>query len=41
MVTDFDGSNHDIFGHRIVASNGLIHTEMTAMLTDKGRGDTA
>ena len=32
-VTSFDGSDHDAFDHRIVASNGLIHHEMTAMLS--------
>jgi myo-inositol-1(or 4)-monophosphatase len=35
-VSDFDGSGHDIFGHRIVASNGLIHGEMTALLSRGG-----
>jgi len=38
-VTDFDGSSHDIFGPRIVASNGVIHGEMTAMLGDLPQGD--
>jgi myo-inositol-1(or 4)-monophosphatase len=32
-VTTFDGSAYDIFNGRIVASNGLIHNEMTARLT--------
>ena len=32
-VTTFDGSTYDIYNHRIVASNGLIHDEMTAALT--------
>lgn len=32
-VTTFDGTEYDVFNHRIVASNGLIHAEMTAMLT--------
>jgi myo-inositol-1(or 4)-monophosphatase len=32
MVTTFDGSAYDIFNNRIVASNGLIHDEMVAML---------
>ncbi len=32
MVTTFDGSPYDIFTDRIVASNGLIHDEMVAML---------
>jgi len=31
-VTTFDGSAYDIFNDRIVASNGLIHDEMVAML---------
>lgn len=38
-VSDFDGSGHDIFGHRIVASNGLIHSEMTALLSRAAGGD--
>lgn len=32
VVTTFDGSSYDIFNGRIVASNGLIHDEMVAML---------
>jgi len=32
-VTTFDGTEYDIFNQRIVASNGLIHEEMTTMLT--------
>lgn len=32
VVTTFDGSPYDIFNDRIVASNGLIHDEMVAML---------
>jgi len=32
-VTTFDGTEYDVFNHRIVASNGLIHEEMTVMLT--------
>jgi myo-inositol-1(or 4)-monophosphatase len=32
-VTAFDGSAFDIYKNRIVASNGLIHDEMTARLT--------
>lgn len=31
-VTTFDSSPYDIFNDRIVASNGLIHDEMVAML---------
>jgi myo-inositol-1(or 4)-monophosphatase len=37
-VTSFDGTNYDVSNHRIVASNGLIHEEMTAMLTRLDRG---
>ena len=32
VVSTFDGSAYDIYTHRIVASNGLIHDEMTALL---------
>ena len=32
IVSTFDGSPHDIFNDRIVASNGLIHDEMVAIL---------
>jgi len=32
MVTGFDGETYSIFNNRIVASNGLIHPEMTALL---------
>jgi myo-inositol-1(or 4)-monophosphatase len=32
-VTTFDGTEYDVFNQRIVASNGLIHEEMTTMLT--------
>lgn len=32
VVSSFDGSNYDIYTHRIVASNGLIHDEMTTLL---------
>ena len=32
-VTTFDGSPYDIHEHRIVASNGLIHDEVTETLT--------
>ena len=39
-VTTFDGSGYDIFNGRIVASNGLIHNEMTGMLTCISTGDT-
>jgi myo-inositol-1(or 4)-monophosphatase len=31
-VTAFDGSDYDVFNDSILASNGLIHHEMTAML---------
>lgn len=33
LVTTFDGSSYDVFNDRIIASNGLIHEEMVAMLT--------
>jgi myo-inositol-1(or 4)-monophosphatase len=32
-VTTFDGSHYNVFMHRIVASNGLIHAEMIERLT--------
>jgi len=32
MVTSFDGSPYDLFAGEFVASNGLIHEEMVAML---------
>ncbi|NTV48525.1 MAG: inositol monophosphatase [Geobacteraceae bacterium] len=38
MVTTFDGSIYDIFNNRIVASNGLIHDEMVAMLAAVASG---
>ncbi len=38
VVTGFDGSAFDIFDHRIVASNGLIHDEMTAVLATATEG---
>lgn len=31
-VTTFDGSAYDVFNDRILASNGLIHNDMTALL---------
>lgn len=34
MVTTFDGSRYDTTNHRIVASNGLVHAEMTTLLAD-------
>ena len=37
-VSTFDGSPYDIFNDRIVASNGLIHKEMVAMLTSGAKG---
>jgi myo-inositol-1(or 4)-monophosphatase len=40
-VTTFDGSAYDIGNHRIVASNGLIHTEMTGLLAPVGQGGAA
>ena len=39
-VTAFDGTDYDIFNGRIVASNGLIHDEMVAMLTTTDHGDS-
>jgi myo-inositol-1(or 4)-monophosphatase len=38
VVTAFDGSSYDIFNDRIVASNGLIHGEMVAMLASVASG---
>jgi myo-inositol-1(or 4)-monophosphatase len=38
VVTTFDGSSYDIFNDRIVASNGLIHDEMVAMLASVASG---
>lgn len=38
-VTTFDGSPYDIFNDRIVASNGLIHDEMVAMLATVASGN--
>ena len=32
VVSTFDGSPYDMYNHRIVASNGLIHDEMITML---------
>lgn len=40
-VTTFDGTAYDVCNHRIVASNGLIHKEMTAMLTGSDQGEPA
>ncbi len=40
-VTTFDGSGYDVRNHRIVASNGLIHDEMIAMLKQLDRGGAA
>jgi myo-inositol-1(or 4)-monophosphatase len=40
-VTTFDGSAYDICNHRILASNGLIHDEMTALLTQIESGGGA
>ena len=37
-VTAFDGTDYDIFNGCIVASNGLIHDEMVAMLTTTDHG---
>ncbi len=38
VVTTFDGSDYNIFNGRIVASNGLIHDEMTGMLAHCAQG---
>jgi myo-inositol-1(or 4)-monophosphatase len=38
IVTTFDGSDYDIFNNRIVASNGLIHEEMVALLATVASG---
>jgi len=38
VVTTFDDSSYDIFNDRIVASNGLIHGEMVAMLASVASG---
>lgn len=38
MVTTFDGSPYDVFNDRILASNGLIHDDMTALLTATAAG---
>ncbi len=35
MVSAFDGSPYNISNHRILASNGLIHQEMSEMLTEQ------
>ena len=40
-VSTFDGSAYDVANHRIVASNGLIHGEMVAMLGSKAQGCAA
>lgn len=40
-VTTFDGSAYDVFNDRIVASNGLIHEEMVAMLAAVADGGAA
>ncbi|MBC7961799.1 MAG: inositol monophosphatase [Steroidobacteraceae bacterium] len=40
-VTTFDGSAYDVFNDRIVASNGLIHDEMIAMLAAVSAGGAA
>ncbi len=41
LVTTFDGSSYDIFNDKIVASNGLIHDEMVAMLDRVASGGAA
>lgn len=37
-VSTFDGSPYDVFNDRIVASNGLIHNEMTRILASGAPG---
>ncbi len=37
LVTDFSGGPYDLFGRETLASNGLIHREMSAILTGTGR----
>jgi myo-inositol-1(or 4)-monophosphatase len=37
-VTAFDGTDYDVFNGCIVASNGLIHEEMVALLASAGHG---
>jgi myo-inositol-1(or 4)-monophosphatase len=39
-VTAFDGTDYDVFNGCIVASNGLIHEEMVALLATADRGGT-
>jgi myo-inositol-1(or 4)-monophosphatase len=36
-VSTFDGSAYDIYNHRIVASNDLVHVEMIALLASPGQ----
>jgi myo-inositol-1(or 4)-monophosphatase len=38
MVTTFDGSAYDVFNDRILATNGLIHGDMTALLAASAAG---
>lgn len=40
VVTGFDGTPYDVFTNRIVASNGLIHDEMIAMLAAVAQGES-
>ncbi|QEM66861.1 inositol monophosphatase [Geobacter sp. FeAm09] len=37
-VTTFDGSAYDVFNDRILATNGLIHDDMTALLAATAAG---
>jgi myo-inositol-1(or 4)-monophosphatase len=39
-VSTYDGSPYGIYTNRIVASNGLIHDEMTALLATPGKDGT-
>jgi myo-inositol-1(or 4)-monophosphatase len=36
-VSTFDGSAYDIYNHRIVASNDLVHVEMISLLASPGQ----
>ena len=35
IVTGYSGETHSVYNHRIVASNGVIHNEMLAVLADR------
>lgn len=36
-VTSFDGGDYEVTNHRILASNGLIHAEMIALLAEENK----